>query len=146
MRGGGKALLAPEGGKALLPPLDPRLTIWGSNFLWGGGGARPPWPPLDPRLSFALCIFEDTLNAAVHVLVVVCCYRWVSCVMGWRQMEPAYMWYHPAYGLLGMIKELIITLGLIFQFVNTKESICFHMMFHIDLKYKISKLVGENIL
>ena len=54
--------------------------------------------------------------------------------------------YHPAYGLLGMIKELIITLGLIFQFVNTKESICFHMMFHIDLKYKISKLVGENIL
>ena len=51
---GGKALLAPRGGgaKALLAPLDPRLTIWGSNFLWGGGGARPPWPPPpDPRLT-----------------------------------------------------------------------------------------------
>ena len=37
-----------RGGKALLAPLDPRLTIWGSNFLWGGQGgqgplAPPPW-------------------------------------------------------------------------------------------------------
>ena len=39
--GGGKALLAPGGGKALLAPLDPRLTIWGSNFLWGGGAKAP---------------------------------------------------------------------------------------------------------
>ena len=28
------------------PPLDPRLTIWGSNFLWGGGGGgKAPLPP-----------------------------------------------------------------------------------------------------
>ena len=32
-------------------PLGPRLTIWGSNILWGGGGAKAPLPPpLDPRM------------------------------------------------------------------------------------------------
>ena len=36
-----------RGAKALLAPLDPRLTIWGSNFCGEGGGGGP----LDPRLS-----------------------------------------------------------------------------------------------
>ena len=49
---GGQGPLGPRGGgggKAFLAPLDPRLTIWGSNFLWGGPKA-PLAPPLDPRL------------------------------------------------------------------------------------------------
>ena len=53
VRGGPRPSWPPGGGgKALLAPLDPRLTIWGNNILWGGGGPRPPWPPpLDPRLE-----------------------------------------------------------------------------------------------
>ena len=52
---GGKALLARGGGpKALLAPLDPRLTIWGSNFLWGGG-ANAPLPP--PGSAPGVCVW-----------------------------------------------------------------------------------------
>ena len=32
---------------------DPRLTIWGSNFLWGGGGG-PPCPP--PGSAPGFCV------------------------------------------------------------------------------------------
>ena len=45
---GGQGPLGPPpggGGKALLAPLDPRLAIWGSNFLWGGGGTKAPLAP-----------------------------------------------------------------------------------------------------
>ena len=61
---GGKALLPPPrgGAKALLAPLDPRLTIWGSNILWGGGGGKAPLPPpLDPRL------WKITINYGKHI-------------------------------------------------------------------------------
>ena len=51
VRGGPMPSWHPGGGKALLAPLDPRLTIWGSNFLWGGGAKAPLPPPLDPRLG-----------------------------------------------------------------------------------------------
>ena len=44
VRGGQGPLGPPGGAKALLAPLDPRLTIWGSNILWGGGAKRALWP------------------------------------------------------------------------------------------------------
>ena len=54
---GGQGPLGPRGAKALLVPLDPRLTIWGSNFFCGGGGGgKAPLAPLDPRLMTTLYI------------------------------------------------------------------------------------------
>ena len=49
--------MAPRGGGGQ-GPLGPRLTIWGSNILWGGGGGpRPPCPPpLDPRMVYIMCV------------------------------------------------------------------------------------------
>ena len=47
-KGGGQGPLGPPGGGGGQGPLGPRLTIWGSNILWGGGGPRPPWPPPSP--------------------------------------------------------------------------------------------------
>ena len=55
------------GGQGPLGPLDPRLTIWGSNFLWGGGGGKAPLPPLDPRLVlWKPCCFRVLFSGASH--------------------------------------------------------------------------------
>ena len=78
VRGGGKALLAPRGakallvprGEALLAPLDPRLTIWGSNFLWGGGAKAPLARP--PGSAPAYQELRRTPYNIIHVTFYIC--------------------------------------------------------------------------
>ena len=81
---GGQVPVGPGGGGSMpsWPPLDPRLTIWGSNLLWGGGAlGPPPWIracytidryiglPLWPRPG-GMSADTDTLGEIVSVCVL----------------------------------------------------------------------------